>query len=175
MKDELLSDKKRIDDLITFLKEHILECEPNTGCGRCDELRNLITAIDSEEVEPRDWMCHCGDDSTGSMKIWACNICGMQVPDEANPDKLSEKCKQPSPVESSAEEIIKNAGKFPYDKLHDVYTSQRVERDVSDKEIRNKALEIVGYDRVQYQNVTQEQAVNFITIFARWMRNELKK
>jgi len=46
--------------------------------------------------------------------------------------------------------------------------------EISDAEIRNKALEIVGFDRLNVQFFNQEIAVNFCTIMARWMRDKLK-
>ena len=43
-------------------------------------------------LQPIDgWFCKCGEKSTGSMKVWICNICGMEVPDEDNPDKFKPK------------------------------------------------------------------------------------
>ena len=110
-----MSDKKRIEKLEELVRRYqtlikwinkytkdIIESQRGRNfLFAIDKLESELQAIDSKEEKPKDWMCHCGDDSTGSMKIWACNICGMEVPDEANPDKLSEKCKQPSPVKSN--------------------------------------------------------------------------
>jgi hypothetical protein len=44
-------------DIIKFLEEQILECEPGTGCGRCDELRMHIETLKqycmrSSDVKP---------------------------------------------------------------------------------------------------------------------------
>jgi len=44
---------------------------------------------------------------------------------------------------------------------------------ITDEMIRNKALEIVGFDKTNPKTFTQEMAVNHILIFAKWMRNEL--
>jgi hypothetical protein len=53
----------------------------------------------------------------------------------------------------------------------DVIPSPEKVSDLSDEEIRNKALEIVGYDRLSGELYTQEMAVNFITIYAKWLRS----
>jgi len=42
-----------------------------------DRLESELTALKSEK--PSDWKCHCGEASTGSTQIWACNICGMEI------------------------------------------------------------------------------------------------
>lgn len=33
---------KAIEETIKFLQEIVIECEPNTGCGRCDDARKLV-------------------------------------------------------------------------------------------------------------------------------------
>ena len=84
-----------------------------------DKIRKVL-----QSRPDKDWKCHCGDKSTGSTKIWACNICGMEVPDEHNPDKISAKLKQESSKEIikalSGEEIedieTTNSTKYPPDK-----------------------------------------------------------
>jgi hypothetical protein len=43
--------------------------------------------------------------------------------------------------------------------------------DLSDEEIKNKALDIVGYDHTYQKEFTQQSAVNFIMIFAKWLRS----
>ncbi len=36
---------KAIEDTIKFLEEIVIECEPNTGCGRCDDARKLVDGL----------------------------------------------------------------------------------------------------------------------------------
>lgn len=31
-----------IENAIKFLEEIVIECEPNTGCGRCDDARKVV-------------------------------------------------------------------------------------------------------------------------------------
>lgn len=40
-------------------------------------------------------------------------------------------------------------------------------------EIRNMALEIVGYDKNQPRLITQEMAVNYIAIFSKWFKSQI--
>jgi hypothetical protein len=46
--------QERIIEVVQFLKDFILECEPDTGCGRCDDLRKHINTLESIHSEPED-------------------------------------------------------------------------------------------------------------------------
>lgn len=38
---------KTLKEIADFLEEGIIECEPNTGCGRCDEVRECVSSLRS--------------------------------------------------------------------------------------------------------------------------------
>ena len=33
---------KSLTEIADFIENHIIECEPNMGCGRCDEARECV-------------------------------------------------------------------------------------------------------------------------------------
>jgi len=53
--------------------------------------------------------------------------------------------------------------------------AQQSSKAVTDTMIRSKALEIVGFDKNSPKTFTQEMAVNFILIFAKWYREQIKQ
>lgn len=65
---------------------------------RMNRIKKLESKIDSlnsqiaEQGEVNDWKCHCGDMSTGSMHIWACNICGMEVEPPIKQGEVTDLC-----------------------------------------------------------------------------------
>jgi hypothetical protein len=127
---------------------------PMKAQSKANKLYKELQAIDSEEEKTKDWMCHCGDASTGSMKIWACNICGMQVPDEDNPDKLSEKCKQPSPLGSSAKSKISTL-------------QQWIDEPLSDED-RKEIRDFINSSFTQPESSTEE----ILTVFIKEIKEE---
>lgn len=40
---------KSLTEIADFIENHIVECEPNMGCGRCDEARECVK--DLREIE----------------------------------------------------------------------------------------------------------------------------
>jgi hypothetical protein len=42
---------KTLSEIATFLEEHIIECGPDDGCGRCNEARECLASI--KEIEQR--------------------------------------------------------------------------------------------------------------------------
>jgi positive regulator of sigma E activity len=40
---------KTLTEIADFIENHVIECEPNTGCGKCDEARECVK--DLREIE----------------------------------------------------------------------------------------------------------------------------
>jgi len=44
---------KATEEVIEFLKRSVIECEPNKGCGRCDEARRHVVRLENEVLRAK--------------------------------------------------------------------------------------------------------------------------
>lgn len=114
-----------------------------------------------EKDEQKDWTCHCGDESTGSTKIWACNICGMEVLDEYNPDKISAKLKEQCKDEVSDEAITveKRTNEFLNlgDNLNSVHDAPIMDRNQNEAiRFLAKQIDILHKMRIKSGKITNQ-------------------
>ena len=71
-----------LKETIAFLRDHILECEPNSCCGRCDDLRKHIAILEEADKklngnirESGISICECGTPHDFSLVIDGSNFC----------------------------------------------------------------------------------------------------
>ena len=43
------NESQKVKDFLSWLKDEWIECKPNQGCLKCDELRDRITALENDE------------------------------------------------------------------------------------------------------------------------------
>ena len=63
---------RTITEIINFLENHIIECDPSDGCGRCDEARECVESLKKLQYSDGDIINWAKDISTrtyfGEMK-----------------------------------------------------------------------------------------------------------
>ena len=52
---------KTIEDVIQFLEEYVIECEPYRGCGKCDATRECVEILKSYSEEFNKNLTHIID------------------------------------------------------------------------------------------------------------------
>lgn len=46
---------KNLNDVTKFLKDAVLECSPEDGCGQCDQIREAIAILEKPKFVERVW------------------------------------------------------------------------------------------------------------------------
>ena len=55
---------KTITEIIIFLENHIIECDPTDGCGRCNEARECVESLKKIQYSDGDIINWAEDIST---------------------------------------------------------------------------------------------------------------
>lgn len=51
---------KTLDEIADFLEQHLIDCEENTGCGRCDDVRECVKNLRTLSIQKNE-LAVCAD------------------------------------------------------------------------------------------------------------------
>lgn len=45
---------KTLEEVADFLEQHVIDCEENTGCGRCDDVRKCVQILRNSSTQKNE-------------------------------------------------------------------------------------------------------------------------